>query len=73
MAIDTDTIAANAAEPLQAASDGQQAQQVPIPDQIAANNYATGASALSGTNDNGGSKSAWACTRTARVKPGGPI
>lgn len=69
--VDADTIAENANAPLSATVDGQTAQQVPIPDQIAAANYAAGVDAVAGTGDNGGPKSPFNCLRNARFRPGG--
>lgn len=65
-----DTIADAATQPASAAQDGRSASAVSIPDQIAANNYAEAADALSGDNDNGGGKSGWGnrVTRKARAR-----
>ncbi len=68
-----DTISDAAQNPASASVDGQSAAIVPISDQIKALDKAAGAAAMSGTNDNGGSKSGWNRLRTARAVPPGAV
>lgn len=67
-----DRLSEMADEPSAAASDGQSANNQPIPDVIALHQHAAASDALSGTNQNGGPASGWGCLRIARAKPGGP-
>lgn len=69
--VTADSIAEAAANPQSASVDGQQASAHPIPDQIEAAKFAASNTALDGTNDNGGPRSAWGRLRTARVNPPG--
>lgn len=71
--MDADTIAGNAAKPASAAVDGRQAAQVPIGDQIKAAQFQATSEGLAGTNDNGGPKSGWGRTRTARAASNGAV
>lgn len=59
-------------EPAAFSSDGQSANNQPIPDMIELHQHAAAIGALAGTNQNGGPLSGWGCLRIARVKPGGP-
>lgn len=68
-----ESIAEAATNPASASVDGKSAAAVSIPDQITADKYAKAATALDGTNDNGGPKSAWGATRPARVNPPGAV
>lgn len=67
----TDTIASEAELPLKSESDGQSAEGQPLPDLIKADKYLKGADAVTGTNANGGPKSAWRGVRMARAVPPG--
>lgn len=71
--ITPEQIAANAAQPQSATVDGRTAEQVPIPDQIAAAEYAKQAAAGSGTNAAGGPKSGWRGVRMGRAIPPGSV
>lgn len=69
--VDADAIAANANSPASAAADGVSAEQVPIPDQIAAAKYKAASDALAGGNAGGGSRSGWRGLRAGRAVPPG--
>ncbi len=58
-------------EPAAATVDGQSATNQPIPDVIEADRYLAGKEALTGTNANGGKRSAWGCVRMAKGVPPG--
>jgi hypothetical protein len=60
-----DAIAERAAKPASASGDGQSASAHPIPDQIAADQYAQGVSKASTTG------TGWALLRPARFEPPG--
>ena len=62
-------IARSVIEPKSSASDGNSAESQPIPDMIAADKYIRALAAASGTNPNGGRKSAWGGVRMARAIP----
>lgn len=66
-------IATNATRPQTANVGGRSAAQVPIADQIAADQYAKASAAASGSNANGGPKSGWGMLRTAKVIPPGAV
>ena len=69
--IDSTAIATAANSPLKASQDGLSAEAVPIPDQIAADIYAKGATAASGVNAQGGARSGWGLLRPAQaILPG---
>lgn len=70
-AIDTDTIAVNAASPASASQDGRSATAHSIPDQILAKDEKKKEDSLAATNPQGGARSAWSLTRPARVVPPG--
>ena len=60
-----------AAEPASAASDGQSASSHSIPDLLKLESVRSGQAALTGTNANGGPRSAWTKLRPARAIFGG--
>lgn len=66
-AIDSDTIAENAAGPQSASQDGRSASAHSIPDQILAHTHKKNADAVEGTNAQGGAKSGWRTLRPAQV------
>lgn len=66
-------VAAAAAEPLKAQSDGQLAENHPLPDVIAADNHTAGKTALAGTDSAGRAKSGRTILRWAQFKPGGAV
>ena len=66
-----ESIAEAASQPASATVDGQTAAAHPIPDQIAADQYAKAQAAAAGTNNRGGPPSAWGMTRTAYGVPPG--
>lgn len=68
-----ESIAEAATQPASGSIDGRSAAAVPIPDQIKADQYAKSATALDGTNDNGGPVSGWAKLRTARARTNGAV
>jgi hypothetical protein len=66
-----ESIAEDANQPAAASADGRSATAVPIPDKIAAADYAAAQAASEGTNAAGGPRSAWNMTRPAKaVLPG---
>ena len=67
-----DRLAEMADEPSAFSSDGQSANNQPIPDVIQLHQHAAAQDALGGTNQNGGPVSGWGGLRIARAKPGGP-
>ena len=68
-----ESIAEAATQPASASVDGQTAAAVSISDQIKALQFAKGATALEGTNENGGPKSGWNKLRTAKAVPPGAV
>lgn len=67
-----DAIETAAIEGVQSATvDGQSVTQQSLKDRIAADQYLSGRDALSGSNSNGGPKSAWGLMRPAKVVPPG--
>lgn len=60
-----------AAEPAEATIDGQTAKNRPLTEILDARDRTETASTLTGTNPNGGKKSAWGQVRMARMKPPG--
>jgi hypothetical protein len=72
-AVSAESIAEAANSPASASVDGRSAAAVPIDQQIAADRYAKGATALSGTNPNGGKRSGWGKLRTGRAVPPGAV
>lgn len=66
-----DAIKVAAQEPASASVDGQSAAAVSIGDQIKALQFAQEQAAAAAANGSGGARSAWSCTRTARVRPPG--
>ena len=70
----SDTIETAATDGIQSTTvDGRTTVATPIPDLIAADKHIAGRTALTGTNDRGGSKSAWGGLRPARVIPPGTV
>jgi len=65
------TIAAAAANPQSATVDGTTVSAHSIPEQIAADQYAKSSTSMTGTNPQGGSRSAWGRMRPAKVIPPG--
>ncbi len=69
---DLDDIATNAVDgPASASQDGRSGAAHPIPDQLQAVSAAGTASAVNGTNRNGGPRSPWGAMRPARVQTEG--
>lgn len=62
-----------AAAPLSSESDGHKATGRPLSDLIEADRYLKSADAGTGTNRNGGPKSAWRGVRMARAIPPGSV
>ena len=60
-----------AAEPASASGDGQSASSHSIPDLLKLESVRSGQAATSGTNVNGGPRSAWSKVRPARARFGG--
>lgn len=60
-----------AAEPASAAGDGQSATSHPLPDLIEADKYLKAKRAITGTNANGGPKTAFGMLGVARIIPPG--
>jgi hypothetical protein len=68
-----DSIAEAAAAPASASNDFGSASAHPIPDQIAAHQYAAAQEAVEETNAYGGSRSGWNMTRPAKAIPPGAV
>ena len=68
----SDTIEDRAEEGVEShTADGETTTATSIPDLIAADKYLASKSALDGSNSNGGPRSMWGRTRTARAIPQG--
>ena len=73
MALTPESIAEAATQPASASVDGRSAAAVSIPDQIAAAKFEGAETSLTGVNENGGPKSSWGRTRTARARNNGAV